>query len=77
MEDCVQPTAATRQYNLRETATHIINLVIIEETPNVISTTLPPKHIGKYTEAMKHLLITEHSPNGIFAGAVINPDTGK
>eukprot|EP00957_Ditylum_brightwellii_P197784 15067493-Ditylum_brightwellii.AAC.1 len=83
MEDCVQPTLAPRQCNLRERATHIINLVIIEETPNVTSTTSPPKHIGKYTEAMKHLLITGtfktelHLPNGMFAGAVINPDTGK
>eukprot|EP00957_Ditylum_brightwellii_P112989 8615853-Ditylum_brightwellii.AAC.1 len=77
MENSVQPAAAPRRYNLQERATHIINSVIIEETPNVTSTTLPPKHIGQYTEAMKHLIRTEHSPNGMFAGAVIDPDTGK
>eukprot|EP00957_Ditylum_brightwellii_P074250 5641877-Ditylum_brightwellii.AAC.1 len=83
MEYGVQPMQAPWQYNLRERATHIINLVIIEETPNVTSTTLPPKHIVKYTEALKHLLSTEafkmvlHSPNGMFAGAIINPETEK
>eukprot|EP00957_Ditylum_brightwellii_P183661 13989633-Ditylum_brightwellii.AAC.1 len=77
VEEIIQPVAAQRRYNLWERATHIINSVIIEETPNVTSSKLPPKHIGQYSEAIQHLLHTEHASDQIFAGAVIDPDTGK
>eukprot|EP00957_Ditylum_brightwellii_P096753 7368645-Ditylum_brightwellii.AAC.1 len=39
-------------------------------------------HIGKYTQALQHLLVTEtfkadmHAPTGRFVDSIINPDTG-
>eukprot|EP00957_Ditylum_brightwellii_P109284 8336180-Ditylum_brightwellii.AAC.1 len=56
MDDCVQPTQTPQRYNLRERATHIINLVIIEETPNITSTVIIPD-TGKmleYRDLIKH-----------------------
>jgi hypothetical protein len=76
-------TASARPYNLRNRAVNIINSVIFEETPNVTSTNTPPKHIGKYTEALKSIVLNEafkaemYAPKGLFAGAVVDPDTGK
>eukprot|EP00957_Ditylum_brightwellii_P207236 15352093-Ditylum_brightwellii.AAC.1 len=75
------PIAPPRHYNLREKATHIINSVIFEESPNVQNAVGTPKHIAKYTTALKHLLVTEaykaemHAPTGMFAGSIIDPET--
>lgn len=78
------PIQAPRQaYQLRNRAVNIINSTIIEETPNVKGTTHDPKHVGKYTEAIQFIAINEafkrelYSPTGLFAGAIIDPDTGK
>eukprot|EP00957_Ditylum_brightwellii_P193239 14713758-Ditylum_brightwellii.AAC.1 len=76
------PIVAPRRYNLREKATHIINFVILEESPNVQNALGKPKHIGKYTEALRHMLVTEahkedmHVPTGMFIGSIIDPETG-
>eukprot|EP00957_Ditylum_brightwellii_P182957 13935692-Ditylum_brightwellii.AAC.2 len=81
-EPPIIPIQPTQKYNLREHATHIINSVILEESPNVKSSTTTPQHIGKYTEALKYLLVTEafkselYSPTSMFAGAMIDPETG-
>eukprot|EP00957_Ditylum_brightwellii_P003461 262151-Ditylum_brightwellii.AAC.1 len=73
-EPPIIPTQRTQRYNLRERAMHIINSVILEESPNVKSSATTPKRIGKYTEAIKHLLVTEafeselYNPTSMFAG---------
>eukprot|EP00957_Ditylum_brightwellii_P048928 3712512-Ditylum_brightwellii.AAC.1 len=77
------PIVVPQQYSLREKATRIINSIIFEESPNVQDAVGKPKHIGKYTEALKHLLVTEvykaemHAPPGMFAGSIIDPETGR
>eukprot|EP00957_Ditylum_brightwellii_P089262 6797053-Ditylum_brightwellii.AAC.1 len=82
-EPPIIPMQPLRRYNLRDCTTHIINSVILEESPNVKSATMTPQHIGKYTAALKYVVVTEgfkselYSPTSIFAGAVIDPDTGQ
>eukprot|EP00957_Ditylum_brightwellii_P033893 2568350-Ditylum_brightwellii.AAC.1 len=43
LED-IQPCQTQRKYNLRERAVHIINSVILEETPNAKSISYPLQH---------------------------------
>jgi hypothetical protein len=75
--------APRTKYNLRNRKVNIINSAIIDESPNVQSSLHEPKHIGKYGEALKFLISNEannsalHSPTGLFAGAIVDPETGK
>eukprot|EP00957_Ditylum_brightwellii_P036317 2750528-Ditylum_brightwellii.AAC.1 len=81
--DALTPCPAPQKYNLREQAVHIINLVIFEESPNVTSVARSPKHINKYTTALKHIILNEkfnsemYTPKGMFVGAITAPETGK
>eukprot|EP00957_Ditylum_brightwellii_P124181 9466301-Ditylum_brightwellii.AAC.1 len=59
-EPPIIPMQPTQRYNLRECATHIINSVILEESP--------------MSKTFKSEL---YSPTSIFAGVVIDPDTGR
>ena len=46
-------------YTLRSRATHIINSIIFEESPNVVNTKDPVKHISNYGLAVKVLAMQE------------------
>eukprot|EP00957_Ditylum_brightwellii_P203155 15333453-Ditylum_brightwellii.AAC.1 len=80
-EPPIIPIQPMQRYNLRECAMYIINSLILEESPNIKSSTTTPHYIGRYTAALKHLMVTEafnlelYSPTIMFADAVIDPET--
>eukprot|EP00957_Ditylum_brightwellii_P132800 10126056-Ditylum_brightwellii.AAC.1 len=83
-EDEVEPIQQEPEpYNFRDRAVHIINTVIFEESPNITSAARPPKHINKYTKALKHLVLTEafecemYTQTGMFVSTITDPETGK
>eukprot|EP00957_Ditylum_brightwellii_P101034 7700438-Ditylum_brightwellii.AAC.1 len=66
------------QYNLWMRATHVINSLILEETPNVTSKTAEPVHQGWFNIAAKLLQMNEMgTPFDMFAGAIIDEETDK
>eukprot|EP00957_Ditylum_brightwellii_P092971 7079033-Ditylum_brightwellii.AAC.1 len=81
--DLVMPCPAQQKHNLQEQAVHIINSVIFEQSPDVTSIAQSPKHINKYTDTLKHIIIKEafkseiYMPKGMFVGTITDPETGK
>lgn len=70
-------------YNLRNRSQATAHGVIFEESPNVRTTEIEPVHNGKFSLAAKVLRVRKayksemYCPVGMFAGAVLDPDTGK
>eukprot|EP00957_Ditylum_brightwellii_P172037 13097289-Ditylum_brightwellii.AAC.1 len=66
------------RYNLRICATNVINSLILEETPDATSKITEPVHQGRFSIAAKLLQVNEMcTPFNMFAGAVIDEETGK
>lgn len=78
LDDPVRP-----QYNLRHRLQAVVQNVLYEESPNVIDAKSPCRHQGRFQQAVEVLRVQEafksemYTPIGMFAGAVIDPDTGK